>query len=222
MRRKRRYWVILAFLGLLSSVASADTCTSQACAYVPGVPYLIPAGPSVSFLDGVIGPEWSGAFAKPTSAAVDGRRLPITVYLVHDGEYLYLGVRIEAKDRYADFLRISVCFGNEDASFYSPGDNLILLTEDRGQGVSPGADYHYENYDSPALDLSQDAQGRGGWDSFERAYEFELKVKLASGDPEDFQVQVGVPFALVIGLTTVGREKEAAVTVRTPGLLVTI
>jgi len=224
MRRKRRDWALLACLGLVlvSSVAPAQTCTTQACAFVAGVPYLIPSGSAIAPLDGRIGTEWSGAFGKPTGGWADGRRLSMDVYLIHDGENLYLGVRVESKERYADLLRITLHFGNVDADTHSPGNNLILLTEDRGESAPSSVDYHYEAYNAPARDPSQDAVGLGRWDPYGRAYEFEAKVRLASGDPADFAIQAGVPFTLVIRLTTVNRNGEVTSEVNTPSLLFTI
>jgi hypothetical protein len=211
-------WVVL-FLAFVPSVASAQTCTTQACAFVAGIPYLIPTGSAIASLDGVIGPEWSGAFDKPTAVWIDGRRLPIDIYLVQDGEYLFLAIRVAPKERYTETLRVSIHFGNDDTNAFGPGDNLILLAENLGQG---GVDYHYEGYDKRVLDVSQDAWGVGRWDPYARAYEFEAQIRLASGDPQDMTFQVGVQFIVVVGLETVGRDGKVTSELKTPNLLMTI
>lgn len=178
----------------------------------------IPFG-SLESLDGCIGSEWQGAYARGTSiryqrtsCACSATYFPATVYLFHDEYNLYLGLRMcpgPASATWGQF-RAFVLLDNGDSAFGNVGDDLLILPVTETGPLTGGLDYHYTWYaGSPllghTLDAQQDTQGFGMWHAATNMYDFEFCLRMASGDPQDVAITQGRPFSLVIGFEVYNR-----------------
>jgi hypothetical protein len=172
----------------------------------PDAPYTVPFGTSI-VLDGAIGAEWHNALFKPTTLrGNDGERFPADVFLLHDEAFLYIAVRLATSHHYSgDTLYAWVLFDNGDEAIFSPGDNLILIPESDGQLRTSGLDYHFPVFKRRVLDDVENAQGVGRWNPTERAYEFEIRIDLHSGDPYDVVILPGQPTAIKLGCEVIDR-----------------
>lgn len=198
--------VVLLFVMLTSLAAVHAGSTAEA----------IPHGAFVS-LDGSIGTEWSNSLKKEiflryqrTSCSCSASSLPTELYLLHDGEKLYVGISIRTSYLRStrETLRALVFLDNGDNAFWNVGDNLIILPAEDGLLFTTGLDYYYPSYsDSPTeratLDAQQNAMGVGRWNPSKGTFDFEMSIPMKSGDPLDVPIEVGRPLIMQIGFDVV-------------------
>jgi hypothetical protein len=218
IRRVRR----IVFLMVISTVFGSliglgQSCTTGRCKLSPDAPYTVPFGTSVS-LDGFIESDWDNALWKPTSLRLgDNDRLQIDLYMMHDGIYLYVGLRATPPKQYSMATPyVYVLFDNGDDSLWNQGDNLVWVPEKNGQLLAGGLDYYFLTYRRRSLDEAQNVQGVGRWNPTGRTYEFEFTVELQSGDSYDVDILPGRPVTVKVGFEVIDRRGTTTVAAEAP------
>ena len=220
---RRHGWAVLLLGSIVSLAGFGQTCPGGICPLPADVPYEVPRLAAI-LPDGFIGPEWKEALHRVvTLGGEDGERFPAELYLCHDGDFLYIAVRLESLPRQTvKQLSLSVGFDNGDSVLWNKGDNFLLLPESGGQPVSTEVDHHFSGYGKRGLDDVQNAQGVGRWDATARAYTFELQIELDSGDPSDLLIVPEQPTMIQVGIEIADRRGATIYTAHGAAFLIVL
>lgn len=187
-------------LGILLLVAASLAVCGAAQSGQTGLPSVdAPCGryiPDV-LLDGTIGSEWDDAAAYDVEMGSYDARL----YLKHDEVYFYVAMHIQTNRPFFYGFEAYVVFENGDGADYSQGDDMMSVPAQDGELLPADWTYRatYSFLEDEAHGGTCDAVGAGRYDNVSRAYVFEFRRAMSSGDPCDVPIAEEVRSDVIYG-----------------------
>jgi len=159
-------------------------------------------------IDAVIGEEWNDAGVM--SVWINSWRA--WVYFKHDGDYLYLCLKILTGREFRHYTEAYILFDNGDDEAFGPDDDILSVEGEKG--VPYEADFYYVGrfafeFD-PAFGGSNDAWGIGAYNQSDSSYVFEFVRVLNSGDPLDVPLTYDNTVRIILGFVGVSSPPDEA------------
>lgn len=166
-------------------------------------------------LDGSIGVEWSGSiFSEIEMATDDGLlRFPATLYMKHDGTFLYIGVRLQTDMPLTDIEVFVATDVSGNGELYDMGDNLddLWVAESDGELVSHGIDRAYgrDRQFAPDTDFGGTEDAKAAAKFTDGVLSAEFCRPLDSGDRlgNDPRFELGDEVEIGIGVAAAGSKR---------------
>ena len=206
---------------LLSAAACSDDATAPRAARLPsGIsavdnPDLGKIAVIPPVVDGKFGPgEYDGAAVFKFAATLPPSALgtgvtPVTVFITHDGTYLYIATVFDRKSPFHPWDRVGYEFDNDNDGIRENGDDILITGASAGPNVvHPGADFY--RWNNGVSNQSDAATGGtidviSAWGAVGTKGVFETRHPLNSlDDAHDFSIDP------VNGAVTVGMETMVA------------
>jgi len=138
-------------------------------------------------IDGVLGSDWDDAQRHECRMG----KYAAEVYLKYDDGFFYVAMVIHTSKEIRGTFEAWVFFDDGDGKGYEKGDDMLSVVADGGKREK--ADYYFEGKHDFVLDTrgggENNATGAGRYDDVGKAYTFEFRRELASGDAKDVQIE---------------------------------
>lgn len=218
-RAGRRGAATVGTIAIVSTAACSDSATAPQPK--PSKPPTSALGPNLGknpivppVVDGVFSPdEYKGAatlsFRVVLPPTVPGSATPATVYVTHDGTYLYLATVFDRKSPFHPADLVAFEFDNDNDGIREDGDDIVSADANRPQHVAlTGGDFYRfnggaDNQSDPVLNASS------AWGTVGTMGVFEIRHELNStDDAHDFSIKPANGAVTVGMITQVSLEND--------------